>query len=221
MNAEDFEELKAICEEKGFDITIESMNEAMISVKKKDPWAGVEFVIPNHNSPCLKKPYKAVSFKNGFVQVYCPYSGDGSLSQLQLNEVDPSTEQAYVEQLEEEAFDRFGQDIDTSKIDDSNMNGGRIVFDKNKDSPFLYRKNTDTLYACGVPLYQAGKWAERVKERIEVKLIGYPTWTNNKSAGYDFCFHFKTVNGGENLETHKAGQFLASMLETYLNGELK
>jgi len=119
----------------------------------------------------------------------------------------PSTEQAYVEQRQNECFERFGLEIDTSKIDDSNMDGGRIVFDKNKDAPFLYRKDTDTLYACGVPLYQAGKWAQKVKERVEVQ------WLSHSNEVFGFQASRKITKAEIEGAT--------KLIEKYLNGEIK
>lgn len=227
MTREEFTPLKEFCDNNGYEllnIDHEDNEKFFVIVKKKDPWKEVEFILNKVGVDMALtegKIYKITSFEHhspGAVEpmVIC----DSSEEVFCLKEFsEPSTEAEYVEQKQGECFERFGPEIDTSKIDGSNMDGGRIVFDKSKDSPFLYRKDTDTLYACGVPLYQAGKWATRISNRIKVTPGFY------KSKGDNYMRHvkcsFEVQNLNNSADTSEVMNFLSSQLEKFLNGEIE
>lgn len=207
MKQEDFERLKAVCEKEGFEIGGYTPSSRVFVIDKKDIWDGVEFLSVNG----FDKIYKIKGISNDVIFVEPDMCFTKSVCK-------PSTEQAYIEQLKNECFERFGiiKDADKFIIEGCSPTSA-LPFEKD----WIYFKEVDILQHYGATIYQQGKWATKLPERVEVKLTGHPTWTNNKSDGYYFCFHFKTINGGENLETHKAGQFLASCLEKYINGEIK
>lgn len=204
MKTEDFERLKAVCEKEGF--TIESYSggkTAIIGVK--DPWEGVEFF------EALDRVYKL----NGSCHNYFLHTYDKS---IRIDLCKPSTEQAYVEQLKKEAFEKFGEIKEGNRFIGADSKKSRVF----KNPSFYYWKSTDHLNFGGVPLYIKGKWAERVKERIEVEGIHSSGWGKN-SLEWEYDFEFKISDlrkDAEEMHT-KVLPFLASQLEKYLNNEIE
>lgn len=199
MKTEDFERLKAKLGDE-FDVTIESMNEAIISVKKKDIWDGVEFAEYIHSPMKNLSHFKIVRSDEQWL-----YMSDGS--ELFKHNCKPSTEQAYIEQLKKEAFERFGEIKD----------GDRFVFPEflkvmiyEIDSPSVvqYIKQSDQLLISGYPVYSKGKWATRAKERVYV---------THELKNY-FCDSLIVKFSTGYVENpNDIAKFLASQLEAYLN----
>lgn len=221
MKKSDYEEFKDLIKGTKFELITQSEedNDRLLVVSvKKDPWEGVGFVIPNFRSTATKLPYKLVSIKDGFAQVYCPYSGNGKLAQLQLNEVDPSTEQAYVEQLKKEAFERFGEIKEGDGFDGlANITQSAGLY---ANEEWDYIKKDDQLFFYNVLLYQQGKWVKRVPERVEASLSNW-SWTGNSQSGFRFKFEFSIKNGGENIDVKDVGTILENYLDKYLNDSQK
>lgn len=167
MNQEDFERLKAVCEKEGFDITIESMNEAIISVKKKDVWEGVEFIeYIGHSWPTGQTIFKVLAIDNFDVINVIDGSKEGG--HLQKYNCKPSTEKAYVEQLKKEAHERFGEIKECCKFEFIGGIPYRFQIGSFWKPVWNYRKDKDWLTFSGYTMYKQGKWATRVKERIKV-----------------------------------------------------
>jgi hypothetical protein len=177
MKTEDYDNLKHLCDANGFELVTESPNEndKFFVVKKKDIWEGVDFCIPNYNSVALKLPYKIVSKENGFIQVYCPYSGNGGIAQFMESEVEPSTEQSYIEQLKRIANEKFGEIKEGDRFDRSNMG---FVIPQTVDKIYSdikdthYNKSEDMFFIGDLALYKKGKWATKLPERVDIKWIG-------------------------------------------------
>lgn len=216
MKQSDFDRLKSVYEKEGFDITMFNPHDTTFAITKKDIWGGVEFVIPNHNSTLTKLPYKIVGLKNGFVQVHCPYSGNGNITQIQELEVNPCSESAYVEQLKKEAFERFGEIKE----------GDRFISESGFSTAYLranvewdYFKPHDQLFYYNVEVYKKGIWATRVPERVKVKWINWG-WAKDLN-NVNLEFSIKHIDWTDVKDKDEVGDFLASKLEKYLNGEIK
>lgn len=117
--------------------------------------------------------------------------------------IENKLEQAYVEQLKKEAFERFGEIKDGEKFKD--WDGTVFEID---ETGFLYSKRNDQLRFGGWIIYQQGKWAERVKERAKVE------WNTVNDTIISFRY-----SGSINL-IRKMPE-LASHLEKYLNNEIE
>lgn len=210
MKTEDFERLKKLCDENGFELVTESPkeNDKFFVVKKKDEWDWVEFVRvrDNYKNSDYKAgkiyPLKGID-ECGYFETIFDEDGD-DWNGLSENEITPSTEQAYVEQLKKEAFERFGEIKEGTSINDLK---GRI-FNKWFDSiVFNYYKDSDSFYFQDCLIYQQGKWAERVKERISIK------W-EECDANYIKFSYFGSCNLIPRMNE------LSALLEKYLNNEL-
>ena len=177
MKKEDFDRLKAVCEKEGFDIGFK-YDESTYTVRlKKDIWEGVEFVElskEGHNDECFTdgRVYKLDAINGKMLNVSSDNEGDqnGWLKEY----FKPSTESAYIEQLKAEAFKRFGEIKEGDRFDrgwfESRLKVnyiGRYQSLLGKD--FNYTKSNDCLTFDGIIIYQQGKWATRVKERVKVE----------------------------------------------------
>ena len=208
MKTEDFERLKKLCDENGFELVTESPkdNDKFFVVKKKDEWEGVEFVkiCDDYNRPDYKAgkiyPLKGID-ESGYFETIFDENGD-DWNGLSETEITPSTEQAYIEQLKKEAFERFGEIKEGDRFKD--LDG--YVFTISK-TDFTYFKNEDSLYIDGWIIYSKGEWAERVKERISIR------WEECDGNYIKFSY-----SGSVNLIPRM--KELAEILEKYLNNEL-
>ena len=169
MKTEDFERLKKLCDENGFELVTESPdeNDKFFVVKKKDIWGGVEFV-EHINSGKIFRPMSIRSFiidlneEIGFKKTDCK----------------PSTEQAYIEQLKKDAFKMFGEIKEGDRFDRTNIDKNWEPIWHVSSLDLNYDKELDRLYIGNLAIYQQGKWAERVKERVwvshELQYKAYP-----------------------------------------------
>lgn len=203
MKTEDFERLKTICEKEGFELVTESPkdNDKFFVVKKKDLWEGVEFVDNGLMIRKIKLIEKGLVFYEG-----------GSFNHI--NECKPSTEEAYIKQLKKEAHERFGEIKDGDEFNFNNIKQKCLIGFKD----FVYYKHIDRVLAFGAIIYEKGKWAERVKGRIEVEFFSHCAIANNDF--HSHSFHLSVSRGAKQFNPVKAGQFLAEQLEKYLNNEL-
>lgn len=201
MKTEDFERLKAVCEKEGFEVGIDPFFNHLFKVKKKDIWDGVEYFSFNgfHNKIMNSETDELL------------YNSKGD--SFWKDESKPSTESAYVEQLKKEAFDRFGEIKE----------GDRFINTKDSEvgvdycwGEFEYDKTRDLLVYGGCYLYQQGKWATKVKERVKVSshVIECLRQYINTELSYNQIEHLKG-NG-----TKAKAEFLAQQLEKYLNDEV-
>lgn len=227
MNKEDFERLKAVCEKEGFEL-LKSLpdkdtNFHILAVSKKDIWDGVEFAICQEVDSTIRKIIKTddkyggptLHFSNGddFIRSYCK----------------PSTESAYIEQLKKEAHERFGDIKEGVVIDNSMINSDYPKESKIYGNNFYYEKEEDRLLVGSKDIrtciYQQGKWATRMKERVEVEF----GWTEKKIALMKTpvaLFTNKSTkksifDGKTSNEICDIFTFLAKQLEKYLNGEVE
>lgn len=202
-------------------------------ISEKDIWEGVEFVecITDRSSNFKKgKIYRRVD-EVDFNEPYSVWSEDSVYEDYRKcstygiggnkKHFKPSNESAYVEQLKVEALSKDVLVI--GSLDISMMHGGEL---EDKSTVFKYRKDTDTLYWFGCPIYQSGKWAKKLPERVEVEGIsnrGCNTSDDKLDWNYSFDFNLKgydTNNHGAEKMHCEVLPFLASQLEKYLNGEI-
>lgn len=215
MKTEDFELLKAVCEKEGFEVDCRYPDSGPVFVKTKDPWDGVEFVDNGIKIRKIKSIEKGLVFYEG-----------GSFNHI--NECKPSTEEAYIEQLKKEAFERFGEIKEGDRFDRTNIDykwGSNVVMERIPFGNFFwkYDRSSDTLFIGRYGVYSKGKWAERVKERVSGEYVRYHIlWPNEDCATLGFSFSgFANEEGLLPIEKlDDAGKFLASQLEKYLNEEL-
>ena len=214
MKNEDFDRLKKLCDENGFEMSYDHKDCETFNIStKKDIWQGVEFAYNLYQKIVYKVKSKTET------HIIC-FNGPT----IWKTEFDPSTQQAYEEQLKANAFDLYG-DI---KLGDSFDRLGLKFLDISlpqiivigayvglKD--FVYFKSNDSLEFDGYIIYQKGKWAKKLPKRIEVKLAGLNV------LGKSFYFEYEK-DGQEkiiNIGSIKTGDFLAKQLEKYLNGEIE
>lgn len=209
MTTEEFERLKAICEKEGFDIS--QVNSYLIQVSKKDPWDGVEFAQ-------YKFPWEGEEYHFKIQAMTDKMLIDSCGTDMFKDNCKPSTEQAYVDQLKKEAFERFGH-IKHDDIFDVTPIGyqNKKAFISLGDNPkWKYDKKKDQLYFECFLLYSKGKWAERVKELINI--------SNENSciiySGKRLEFQFRSSFSIDKTKANELGQFLAKQLEAYLNNEI-
>lgn len=173
----DFEKLKRICEESGFELVNESPkeNDKFYVVRKKDEWEGVGFAkaLLSHFNDDLNvseytagRIYRVKSIKEH--RVFTDFDDKGSRTNgWDKKNFQPSTESEYVEQLKKEAFDRFGEikEGDRFKRDYISVSWGcEEVIGKSPTGgfEFYYDKNSDILYKGNLAIYKQGKWAEKI-----------------------------------------------------------
>jgi len=205
MKQEDFDQVKKLLGENGFDITMFSPHDTVFQISKKDPWEGVEFAEYFHF------PMKGLThFKIEKSDEQYLYMTDGS--ELFKDNCKPSTEQAYVEQLKAKFKELFGviNHLDQFEIDNCSPTSAN-----SSNLAWQYFKEVDILQHYGATVYQQGKWAKRVKERVRVDYLNH-TYIWNERLSFDF----KPKNIKMKLGLgNDIGQFLASKLEEYLNSE--
>lgn len=220
MKKEDFERLKAVCEEEGFELlneTVEDNEKFFVVKKKKDEWYGMEFVENLDQHLTGGKKYFKVNWidnETNLIHVDCGY-----FTKIGCK---PSPESAYVEQLKKECFKRFGEIKDGDRFDSAD--GYRVGIEFNGyANDIQYSKEIDTLFIGGLRLYQQGKWATRVKEKVTgVYVRHHILWPNEDGANLGYSFKGFDKDGALPIDKlEDAGKFLAYQLEKYLNGEIK
>ena len=204
MKKEDFERLKAVCEKEGFELQ-DYREGNLVYVKKKDIWDGVEFAecVLNSESYTVGKIYKInPSFLPSIMTYQDDFGRENGNGKIYFN---PSTESAYIDQLKKEAFERFGEIKEGDRFDRTwacKYWPNPAIIDGTKRG-FSYQKDYDQLSFNGSVIYESGKWATKLKLRIEV----LPTRESLVGA-IDTAFE-KDRDG--------FSKFLANQLEAYLN----
>lgn len=198
MKTEDFERLKKLCDENGFSIESYSGGKTAI-IGLKDEWEGVEFA-QHIASGKIFKPTSIRTFiidlneEIGFKKTNCK----------------PSTEQAYIEQLKKEAFDRFGDIREGDRFECNNTK--QICHIGFKD--FDYYKHIDRVYAFGALIYQKGKWAKKLPQPTKVTVSDFSHF------GTSVQFKMNISKWCDKKGTD-IGDYLAKCLEDYLNRDAK
>ncbi len=221
MKQDDFERLKAICEREGLYFDFDPISVTAVVAKKTDPWEGVEFVeCVNSLHPeawTVGKIYKVTKEERGIIFLFNDYGSKRgvvdycSIKHPNNNCFKPSTEAAYVEQLKREAFERFGE---INVGDRFTMINSDSVIKTFVNLKRLYIKHHDSFSIGGVTIYEKGKWAERVKERVDVEFISVVA--REKSISLTALLSKKAAYRLNELES-----FLSQQLEKYLNGEVE
>ena len=221
MKAEDFDRLKQICDENGFEfhVTDRDGEQLSIIVQKKNPWEGVEFVEALKTSIDENvesgKIYKVTSISEDWINISHHFI-KGWWSKF----FDPSTESAYVEQLKKESFERFGMIDENTVFERSNIYKNMISGSVNsltgsqRAYGWHYIKEFDELYYCSLLIYQQGKWATK----IESFKVTYIDW-NYADNGMEVNLTFKIPNWDKAKDKDDIGEYLAEQLTKYLNNE--
>lgn len=224
MKKEDFQKLKAIVEDNGFVMLNESENEnekfGFIGLKKY-PWEGVDFAecIDNRNSDYFDvgeiypvEYYLDECLMPSFNNTPCEMG-------VYKKHWKPSTEQAYIEQLKNECFERFGEIKRGELFDrghiDSMSDFPAIV--KIYSTVFSYNKKYDILELGNSVIYEKGKWAKRVGY-VNVQFVddSFDDFGDFEEHGFVFKIPKFKIKPED-----KIGEYLAKKLEKYLNNQTK
>lgn len=237
MNTQDFERLKAFCEKDAIDFcdflekTIKNamanfLQEKLDFLEKKDPWDGVEFaecIDFEHSAGktngllTFGKIYRVSNIVNGSEDCHIindeNYEGNCYLCILK-----PSTEAAYIDQLKKDALERFGEIKEGDRFDQGIFGYSIETINyqpwNGYEKGFDYKATSDSLYFDNLLIYQSGKWANKVKERVEV----FPTSMAQDFNGTNFTFDFQ-FDQKRNVDIIEASEYLAKCLKEYLNKE--
>ena len=198
MKKEDIDRLKEICEKEGFELKdLGHADTFVIKPGKKDPWDGVEFAY-NYTDKKVYRISSLIHWNNENRKFY-----------------NPSTEHEYISQLITECNEKLGDfliDGQIQNIDFSEMKGGSLG---DKSEKWEYRKDTDTLYYYGHPVYQQRKWAKKKPEKPTVQAEG----GNINSGHFYFIMNNAAKERFRKLGCWNVNEYLASQLEKYLNKE--
>jgi hypothetical protein len=133
----------------------------------------------------------------------------------------PSTEQAYIEQLKMIAKEEFGE----IKVGDrfncnilSNLWSSEVTIEScDIADNWCYYKESDRLLHKGVLIYQQGKWATKLPERV--KVIFSESYMNVTEFRIEwFLRNAEKLYNKENSD--KISEYLSLKLDEYLNNEL-
>jgi hypothetical protein len=217
MKNEDLERLKKLL--KGTEFEIKAGDNVFACITVKDHWEGVEFVEcttdPRYNFK-RGKVYRLVPGAN-IGRGNCIYTEDGETGSClgiggTKKNFNPSTEEAYVDQLKAKAFELFGEIKDGDRFDRSSM--GFVVKQGNDEvknlEPFFYFKDHDQLWKGGLCIYNKGQWAKKLPKRIEVLGLGITFGPNE--AAYD-----KAMSIGKEA----INDYMTKQLEKLLNDEVE
>jgi hypothetical protein len=207
MTNENLERLKKLLEGTEFDVDDSDSVHAL--VKSKDPWEGVEFVeciTDKANNFRKGKVYRLVPGKNikGPNSIYTEDKKSGiygTASTLGLGGTmlcfNPSTEEAYVNQLKDKAFELYGDIKDGDFFEFPEQIKCSISLEsKDYSSNWNYTKIYDNLRLHGFILYEKGKWAKKLPKRIEVAILNiiiednYQAFEKCKSIGKEAIFDY-------------------------------
>jgi hypothetical protein len=199
MKTEDYDKLKKLCDENGFELLTESPNEndKFFVVKKKDIWDGLEYV------ECLGD----CGLGTSIIKVTDNVKFDlifrkNAMGSAFYDFFQPSTEQAYIEQLKKIAKEKFGEIKEGDRFD----TGYGIHSILSNHPEWHYNKHIDFLYYKGLIVYSKGEWATKIPERVKVEWIS--------TSCDEIRFYYKDVH---HLNLVKLGPKMAETLETYLN----
>jgi hypothetical protein len=194
---ERIEKLKKQAESEGMKCEV-VLSDTFTATNSKDKWEGVEFAQKNLTDeirPIIGMDTSWIFTSHGIGMRIC--------------ESNPSTEQAYIEQLKAKSFELFGE-----------INEGETFIDVEKNHPlkiehifsgFVYSKKIDAFCIGGVLIYKQGQWAKRIKDKITV-------YDADLDRGLKNNFSFR-VHSTEKVTKSKNEiiEFLSSKLEEYLN----
>jgi hypothetical protein len=189
MTNENLERLIKVLD--GTQFEIENRADGYVWVSLKDPWEGVEFCKSKcSDSIYLVSDLKDLDLKQGYI---------------------PSTEEAYVNQLKDKAFELYGEIKYGDRFEDWEGNDFEIY-----KTVFTYSKIDNRLYLDSWIIHEEGKWAKKLPKRIEVNLVH----ANVYSRLFYFRYSNETTEKMINIGSPKIGEFLANQLEKLLNDEV-
>lgn len=220
MKQEEFERLKTVLKKEGYLLSTGGVipgASILVEIYKKDVWDGAEYGCwPQSDSEFFIKG-KTYRFFNQFDHTYSETGRQHFTNEVWVkSNFLPSTESAYIEQLKKEAFERFREIRNGDIFKQPWFHSPVTIQGENKG--FTYESFQDSLFFNGWAIYHSGKWATKVKERVKVEFRDHLAVGN-----YDYHSHSFTIDVSRNakqFDPEKAGQFLASQLEKYLNGEI-
>lgn len=217
MKKEDLNRLKSVCEKEGFELlnpNYEDNDKFFVIAKKKYIWEGVHFgkVAEDYSNGdyIAGKIYPVTGRDGNYIITLFDEEGDSD-NGLPGERITPSTEEAYFEQLKAEAFKRFGEIKIGNRFTSVRVNGSINTID-NGDG-FRYFRGSDILIFNGWAIYESGKWAEKVKDRIKVEV-------KSGSISTDLIKLELKITGSERKPMYEAHSFIRKQLEKYLNDEI-
>ena len=213
METKDLLRAKAVLEKEGFELhpgTIVNQSVGLFYIKKLDIWEGVEFFQYINEDLMVNEAQKVKEFYTSVIRGANGYNYEKEYCK-------PLTESAYVEQLKKEAFERFGKIQEGDRFDQTSIKslwGFNEIAAPFEDSfCFTYKRDLDQLFIGTLCVYEQGKWANKLPDRITVEVGGGGNRTHS------FGFVIKGID--KLIDSYAASQFLAQQLEKHLNGEIE
>ena len=225
MEQTEINRLREICEKEGFRINeINNGISQFFQIDKKDEWEGVEFAecIKHDDNDCrltLGKIYKLTKpFNNEYPFPVSILENSGNPNSWKKKYFQPSTEQAYKEQLIKEVKIRFGEIIEGDRFDLSNLGLSSncdisLSYDIRND--YYYDKYNDQLYLIGFLLYKQGKWAKKITEP-EIK-VEYTGWEYQGRLDSAVNIGFKVPNNF--VMSIRLGELMAEFIKNHIENE--
>lgn len=217
-----FEKIKELLADNGFEVKGYDTrgNDVVLSITDlNDPFKDVKFVecVYESEDPSPRiikgRVYRVnpngngVDYESFIIDEEGEENGYGGANREKFK---PATEEAYVNQMQKKVLDIFGNFFKFAQIDHSMMYGGMIE----ANVTWRYREDTDTLYWYGVPVYQDGVFAKKLKEKITVV---FDSVVDDYYNGFGSGFWFNLSEEYKNVDFDGAGEVLAKTLEEYLN----
>jgi hypothetical protein len=173
MTKQEIEKLERICKENGFDIKpYYTETDLFVIEPAKDEWEGVKFIEGSKG-----RIYKVKKYGSDGLFTTCGKFFDWHYVKDLSKK---STEQAYKDQLIDEAKKRFGE-----------IRYGALFFNLYQNEfiekiffpevGFSYEYDDDLLCFGNIAIYQNGKWAKRVEE---IKICNYTQSVNGLVLSY-------------------------------------
>lgn len=212
--------IKEIAKVNGIELVKNPMmvnGEEMYSFKEKDPWTGCEFaeITEDSNSYITKGriyPIQDMALLN--FRIRNDKGEDGGI--IFKASAKPSTEQAYIEQLKKEALERFGEIKKSQQFID--CFGCAKTVKTSYEEDYLYFKDSDQFFAYNICIYQQGKWATKLPERVKVEVVGSTLYATQMDDKQEIEIRFESSKP-INKSKSEISEFLANELENYLNNK--
>jgi len=212
MKSEDLERLKKLLKGTEFEVETTRLDFAFVAVK--NTWASVEFVEYDGQLSCSLKRgniYKTISdVDNGIFAIDDENTGNGYKKHNRIY-FNPSTEEAYINQLKAKAVELYGEIKDQDKFEDPCGKIGTYRENGNEFNPkWDYIKHEDELFFYSILLYKEGQWAKKLPKRITILELGINF--NNNEAAY---------NKAMSIGKETVNEYMTKQLEKLLNDEVE
>ena len=203
MTSDEFEILKQRVG-KDYRVIMTNYPKVQVIVEKVDPFEDAKYVRERYSNIVRKV--------KGFDKDWLfTTSGIG----VRKSHAEIVTETIYIDYLISKSKSLFGEIENGDEFED--INGIKTKTLLYSYSSFIYNNRYDQLFYGDVILYQAGKWAKRINQKVEVLLSGFNVKHYEKHTCFDPQFYiYNLYNDYDYKEIHN---FLGKKLEEYLNEE--